>query len=492
MEGVKVHRNSAQPAQFQALAFAKGNDIHLGPGQDKHLEHEAWHVVQQKAGRVRPTTQLAGSPVNTDPALEKEADIMGAKAANMQTPPDFSGASLSPDQSTAKVDRFPVQKVTTDQKENEFLNKPGRFLKVKVASNAPIQGVFFPDAEGDIDFSVPAGRQDIKDWILGWITGNLQPEWPDHSPGEMRQQFSRFLGKDRGFPTEHLQAFRPDEKGFLKDLASELGTYMKDKKGFPNVDRDKIGAVLSVTREFLNEQTKVEKPQIPDRGLIIGNVAQTKHLLDQWAKSVKLDCAKTIAVAQAGQFRSTVQGLRETAIEVQGLYENFGFNLLAVWEGRIINTAANDNAQAKAELITKTLRSVFNVFTPATLLADVVSSSAPSVSVEEKGGKWEGKLDSGSLGTAVIGLASVSMVTNVVHNITNIVDAVYSYRAAVPGDRKLTESLADFSKHMDTVGHQFHEDISRIIEEGQRSYLLDQAANASGRGSGSSFFSWFR
>lgn len=47
LDGVKVHYNSAKPAQLNALAYAQGADIHLGPGQEQHLPHEAWHVVQQ-------------------------------------------------------------------------------------------------------------------------------------------------------------------------------------------------------------------------------------------------------------------------------------------------------------------------------------------------------------------------------------------------------------------------------------------------------------
>ncbi len=78
MSDVKVHYNSSRPAQFQALAYAQGNQIHLGPGQEKHLPHEAWHVVQQKQGRVKPTRQLKGQTnVNDDSALEKEADDYG-------------------------------------------------------------------------------------------------------------------------------------------------------------------------------------------------------------------------------------------------------------------------------------------------------------------------------------------------------------------------------------------------------------------------------
>ncbi|HET6991337.1 MAG TPA: DUF4157 domain-containing protein, partial [Bacteroidia bacterium] len=81
MNDVKVHYNSSQPAQLNAHAYAQGTDIHLASGQEKHLPHEAWHVVQQKQGRVKPTTQMKGKVnVNDDKGLEKEADVMGAKA----------------------------------------------------------------------------------------------------------------------------------------------------------------------------------------------------------------------------------------------------------------------------------------------------------------------------------------------------------------------------------------------------------------------------
>ncbi|TCD21057.1 DUF4157 domain-containing protein [Pedobacter psychrodurus] len=84
LDDVKVHFNSDKPAQLAASAYSKGTDIHLAPGQEEHLPHEAWHVVQQKQGRVKPTAQLkSDTMVNDDPDLEKEADEMGAKAADL-------------------------------------------------------------------------------------------------------------------------------------------------------------------------------------------------------------------------------------------------------------------------------------------------------------------------------------------------------------------------------------------------------------------------
>lgn len=80
LDDVKVHRNSEKPAQLQAHAYAQGTDIHLGPGQEKHLPHELGHVVQQKQGIVKPTTQQNGAAINDDKGLEKNADTLGAKA----------------------------------------------------------------------------------------------------------------------------------------------------------------------------------------------------------------------------------------------------------------------------------------------------------------------------------------------------------------------------------------------------------------------------
>ncbi|MES2937671.1 MAG: DUF4157 domain-containing protein [Pseudomonadota bacterium] len=80
MSDVRVHTNSSEPRQLNALAYAQGSDIHLGPGQEQHMAHEAWHVVQQRQGRVQPTTEVGGVSVNDNPDLEHEADAMGGKA----------------------------------------------------------------------------------------------------------------------------------------------------------------------------------------------------------------------------------------------------------------------------------------------------------------------------------------------------------------------------------------------------------------------------
>jgi len=80
---VTVHYNSTRPAKVRALAFTQGTDIYLRPTEEKQLQHEAWHVVQQKQGKVKPTRQSNGKAINDDQRLEREADVMGEKATRL-------------------------------------------------------------------------------------------------------------------------------------------------------------------------------------------------------------------------------------------------------------------------------------------------------------------------------------------------------------------------------------------------------------------------
>lgn len=86
---VRIHPESSSAPDVGALAYTQGTDIHFAPGQFKPdtspgqqlLGHELAHVVQQAEGRVQPTTEIGGMPVNDNENLEHEADVLGAKAA---------------------------------------------------------------------------------------------------------------------------------------------------------------------------------------------------------------------------------------------------------------------------------------------------------------------------------------------------------------------------------------------------------------------------
>ncbi|HEY6897927.1 MAG TPA: DUF4157 domain-containing protein [Rhodocyclaceae bacterium] len=138
LDGVKVHYNSSQPAQLNALAYAQGRDIHVAPGQEKHLPHEAWHVAQQAQGRVRPTRQMKeGVPVNDDAGLENEADVMGAKAMQMR----FAG-----DAASAQAGGASAQGTVQREDEPDWDNIPTRGRSNAVMESPQPQAPLPPDS----------------------------------------------------------------------------------------------------------------------------------------------------------------------------------------------------------------------------------------------------------------------------------------------------------------------------------------------------------
>jgi len=90
---VNIHNNSPIAAEIGAKAYTQGNDIHFANGEynpestsgQELLGHELTHVVQQRQGRVVPTTQAKGLNVNDNQSLENEADVLGSKAAHGQS-----------------------------------------------------------------------------------------------------------------------------------------------------------------------------------------------------------------------------------------------------------------------------------------------------------------------------------------------------------------------------------------------------------------------
>lgn len=174
MSAVRVHRNSDKPAQLNALAYAQGRDIQLAPGQEQQLPHEAWHVVQQAQGRVPSTLQAGnGAPVNGDPALEREADAMGAKALQMKPDARRAARPLPKAPSTQVIqrklgfefeiyvntdtkghDRDPLVTVNKKTEVDELLTRTGKKLFHVVSDNAPRNMVDKKKDFGELDTTV--------------------------------------------------------------------------------------------------------------------------------------------------------------------------------------------------------------------------------------------------------------------------------------------------------------------------------------------------
>jgi hypothetical protein len=197
MDDVKVHRNSAKPAQLQAHAYAQGTDIHLGPGQEKHLPHELGHVVQQKEGRVKPTMQMKGKVnVNDDTGLEKEADVMGAEA---------------------------LQKETTKAKSINTVKSTGNTVQKKVINNENLE---LTD----------------KDAIIGYLKGNVQKDVQQGGKTKTNIFIDRLIKSKRQLTIADLAKLKFTEKGLVLDgetiytSAKELSGDRSDTNNLLNND----------------------------------------------------------------------------------------------------------------------------------------------------------------------------------------------------------------------------------------------------------------
>lgn len=90
VDNVRVHNNSARAAEFFGRSFTHRSDPHFPrPLEEDRIPHEAWHAVQPRLGRVRPTVQLklAVGPANDH--YEQEADRVAASVMSESGTPQI-------------------------------------------------------------------------------------------------------------------------------------------------------------------------------------------------------------------------------------------------------------------------------------------------------------------------------------------------------------------------------------------------------------------
>ncbi len=81
MSDVEVHVGSEVPEKYGVEAVTMGNRVYLYANNEHILAHEAWHVVQQKQGRVKAA--MTSDDLFIDAVLEEEAHNMGALAQGL-------------------------------------------------------------------------------------------------------------------------------------------------------------------------------------------------------------------------------------------------------------------------------------------------------------------------------------------------------------------------------------------------------------------------
>lgn len=175
MDDVRVHYNSGEPARVQALAYTQGTHIHVGPGQERHLPHEAWHVVQQKRGQVKPMRKVKGVSVNDDAGMEREADAWGARAALTGVGRGRGRADDCPSSPESSVTGLNARGVGDASAPLQLVKQPpvgnfGRYVAGNVTNSGITAGVHPNDAEVATESAFNANSAPVNSY--GWAATN--------------------------------------------------------------------------------------------------------------------------------------------------------------------------------------------------------------------------------------------------------------------------------------------------------------------------------
>lgn len=182
---VRVHYNSEQPRQLGAHAFAKGDNIHLAAGQEHHLPHEAWHLVQQRKGRVSAQDQRSGTPINQQASLEQEADRMGERLAQLSA--RRLSSPMPSDQPTRSASVPEVAQLA-----------PAKILRVEIFKNS---GEVKITLESGTTYTYPLVAKDLRE------PSPMLPSDPPYQSGSViKAKHKKGVSRDRDKVTNADQA----------------------------------------------------------------------------------------------------------------------------------------------------------------------------------------------------------------------------------------------------------------------------------------------
>lgn len=277
---VKVHYQSDKPKQIGALAYAQGTDIHLAPGQEQHLPHEGWHVVQQMQGRVKPTLQMqdSGVAVNDEMGLEDEADQMGAKALLVGDPVIDSGdsqtlAAISPPANKpiqgvwAKIPGM-ASKVNLKTLTGEF-SASGKQLYLLSETGQKYEEVSRKDDELIVKpYVEPVTTSKIRPFYQNWTpaqTTNLSIDSGFGPVGAMHNRSAPYLtSKQEDFGGAKL---RTTYKDFIRGLRDGKNTSKDD---------------ATLAKALLNEDLTLLDSDLQKRAAAM--LSTTVNLAEEWRK----------------------------------------------------------------------------------------------------------------------------------------------------------------------------------------------------------------
>jgi hypothetical protein len=223
---VRVHQGP-QATAMGALAYTQGADIHFAPGQydpgsqrgQELLGHELAHVVQQSQGRVSATTQAKGVGINEDAGLEREADVMGARAARGERVGSGAGG-LAP--ASAKGPAIQRVRMNSTREELEANERRGQNVGVMISmlqsQVLSAKYTVMPDSETFIR-NADAAQLTLHELLAEVFTGDYYGRQPAEEQRAIRDEMMARWHHEANVAGQ-VQLSEPDSDLISKEFAS--------------------------------------------------------------------------------------------------------------------------------------------------------------------------------------------------------------------------------------------------------------------------------
>lgn len=359
-DDVRVHYNSDKPRKIGALAYTQIPQVHIGPGQERHLRHELGHVVQQKQGIVRPTTYINGLPVNDSPSMERTADRIA------------SGITGQPVSEQINLPRSPIQLYTeTDiEKKHGYLSAHGHFF---LEINGTLYATDEKIAEANVvlqkgDLICHRGTQ-LKDRELFEVLVTYDPEKPMNSEVLKKsnsvknaatellalddEKLARLRGLNSGIKISadaqdilsgmcfFTSADTADHKTAFRQYLSMLAT---SNKIHLTTDCGELASELGNSKQALIPFAETDSPEVGDNLKIEGDESGRFMADYHWATVIMKDAADYITIEAADIPICRINGL-----EIRGICDRCLMKLGSdpTWEFRIYGDKDGETFVAK-------------------------------------------------------------------------------------------------------------------------------------------------
>jgi len=308
MDDVRVHYNSGKPAQLQALAYAQGTDIHVAPGQEKHLPHEAWHVVQQKQGRVQPTLQILNINLNNDEKLESEANRFQSSFRQINPEKTLTILSKVPNNSTSTS--YVVQLVGKQQGQGKKQAKPKK-RKLEEDDNLSETEVNQPQKKKKVE------HEGLKSEDVSKLDEILVLRGAQQQGRISKPQGKQYVGPETFTKKRAMQVTRHITNLILNRLTNEQ--VKQDGKKPVEIQMSSVGGVLLLSTNQREASKALYESMKNERGVFnyINNVnAFTPIAGDADEARPKSNFAKIEAASKRGRHWQEEGNLKEDKTDV--------------------------------------------------------------------------------------------------------------------------------------------------------------------------------